>query len=108
MGRFNKRKFKHLRQKLRRESTKSEDLLWYELNQRQLGFKFRRQQGIGDYIVDFYCPELRLVIEVDGISHDDSDVRQRDIVRQRYLEDLGSRVVRYTTDEVFKNMEEWS
>jgi len=102
---YNCRKLKSLRQKLKRQSIKSEDILWYELKDKQLGYKFRRQHGIGNYIVDFYCPRLKLVIEVDGITHDDPQVASRDKIRQKYLEELGLKVIRYTTDEVFNNLE---
>ena len=60
-----------IRKFLRNHSTVPEKLLWEKLKGKQLlGFKFRRQHGIGNYIVDFYCPKLKLGIEIDGVSHD--------------------------------------
>ncbi|MFA5076218.1 MAG: endonuclease domain-containing protein [Patescibacteria group bacterium] len=100
---FNRKKFKNLRSKLRHSSTKVENKLWYKINNRQLGYKFRRQQGIGNYVVDFYCPELKLVIEVDGQYHDDPVVYKKDREREKYLCSLGLVVRRYTAREVFKN-----
>jgi len=79
---INKKTQKELRQKLRNEATKSERILWNKLKGRQLyNLKFRRQQGIGKYVVDFYCPKLKLVIEIDGLSHYDESVYEKDIKR---------------------------
>jgi very-short-patch-repair endonuclease len=76
--------------------TGPEKRLWSRLRARQLqGIKFRRQHGIGPYIVGFYCPEQSLVIEVDGDSHADAEQIQRDQRRDRYLQSIGLRVVRY-------------
>jgi very-short-patch-repair endonuclease len=73
---------------------------------RQLqGLKFRRQHGIGPYIVDFYCPEQFLVIEVDGDSHADADQILKDQLRDRYFQFLGLRVVRYINDDILKNLD---
>ncbi|MFA5358429.1 MAG: endonuclease domain-containing protein [Patescibacteria group bacterium] len=102
---YNRKKFKHLRTKLRRNSTKSEDRLWRELRGEQLGYKFRRQYGIENFIVDFYCPKLNLVIEVDGISHDSEEAQIKDARREEYLRSRGIKVLRYTSSEVFKNIE---
>jgi len=68
--------------RMRRQLTKSEDLLWQALRKRQLtGLKFRRQHPIGPGIVDFYCHEKRLAVEVDGDIHLDRDVSERDRTR---------------------------
>ena len=66
-------------------------------------YKFLRQKPIADFIVDFYCAELRLAIEIDGDSHAES--REYDVGRTAVLNALGIRVVRYTNDEVMKNLE---
>jgi len=72
--------------------TGSETRLWSRQRARQLqGLKFRRQHGIGPYIVDFYCPEQFLVIEVDGDSHADADQILKDQLRDRYFQSLPSR-----------------
>lgn len=70
------------------------------------GVQFYRQKPIGKYIVDFYCPAKKLVIEIDGGGHfENGDLVLSDRVRQRWLESQGLCVVRFTNDEVFKNME---
>ncbi len=68
------------------------------------GLKFRRQHGIGPYIVDFYCPEQSLVIEVDGDSHADADQILKDRQREKYLQSLGLHVIRYINDDILKNL----
>ena len=80
--------------------------LWGYLRSRQINnFKFRRQYGIGKYVVDFYCPELRLAIEIDGDSHF-QEHRSYDNKRQRYLESLGLEVLRFTNQEIYYDLEQ--
>lgn len=95
----------HLRKDLRNNQTQAEWKLWYYLARKQLGVKFRRQFGIGRYIVDFYCTELRMVIEVDGGIHLEPAVMQNDQIRQAELESNGLKVLRFTNQEVLCNME---
>jgi len=74
------------------------------LRRKQLGgFRFRRQQPIGAYVVDFFCPEAKLVIEVDGGQH--SDQVAMDDIRSRWLEARGYRVIRFWNNEVLSNTE---
>ena len=95
-----------LRRKLRSEMTTTETRLWSKLRWNQLAtLKFRRQHGIGPYIVDFYCPEKCLVIEIDGDSHAESDQIGQDQHREAYLKSLGLTVIRYTNDDVYQNIE---
>jgi very-short-patch-repair endonuclease len=80
-----------------------EKMLWGALKTRQLAnYKFRKQSVIGSWIVDFYCPSARLVVEVDGESHVDPD---QDAARTKGLEKFGVRVVRYTNDEVVQDLD---
>lgn len=94
------------RQQLRRQAPPAEAILWQHLKHRRLaGCKFRRQYSIGRYVVDFYCPEKRLVIEVDGPSHFMSDaVREYDTQRQEYIESHGMTVFRCTNYDVYQNI----
>jgi len=90
--------------RLRCEATFPERLLWSRLRNRQLsGVKFRRQSVIGSYVVDFYCPEHMLVIELDGHSHDMTAAA--DLNRERYLQQQGLRVIRFGNDDVIGNVE---
>jgi very-short-patch-repair endonuclease len=94
---------KELAKELRRNMTLSEVLLWNELKQsKMLGFDFDRQRPIGNYIVDFYCKDLSLAIEIDGDTHIYKYDYDKD--RQKELEKLGIRFLRFEDIEVKKNM----
>ena len=85
--------------------TLSEVLLWQELSRKQmLGYDFDRQKPIDNYLVDFYCKELKLVIEVDGQSHEHEEVSLNDQKRQAKLESLGVRFLRFDDLEVKREM----
>jgi very-short-patch-repair endonuclease len=89
----------------RKQPTETEAMLWVCLRDRQLyGYKFRRQHPIGRYIADFFCAELRLVIEVDGGIHMKKDQKLCDDARQESLEDQGYTVVRLMTAEVKRSL----
>ena len=99
----NRAELKPLRQDLRNHATQAERALWQALKGRRLaGRKFRRQHSIGRYILDFYCPRERLAIEIDGQVHDDPARGEYDSVRQRELEELGIRVLRFSNDDVLR------
>ena len=90
---------------LRKNQTVTEMLLWRELRNRNLhGWKFRRQVPVGPFIVDFYCAEKKLIVELDGWVHEDRMIRMRDSRRQRYLEENGYLVLRFTNDDVNNTM----
>ena len=89
----------------RSNMTDAESLLWHYLRQEQLGVRFRRQHVIGDYIVDFICLKQRLIIEIDGGYHNDILQQQEDRIRQNWLESMDYKVIRFTNEEVFYNIE---
>ena len=94
---------KELARDLRKNMTLSEVLLWNQLKHKNMrGFDFDRQRPIGNYIVDFYCKELKLAIEIDGNTH--INRYEEDEIRQRDLEKLGVRFLRFEDIEVKKNM----
>lgn len=97
-------KLKPLAQQMRTEPTLAEKQLWQRLKNKQLlGFKFRRQQVIDRFIVDFYCHEIKLVIEVDGEIHNYTQVE--DAIRQEFLQSLDLRVVRFKNEDVLLRIE---
>jgi len=99
-----KPKLKSIARTLRKNMTLSEILLWQQIKGKQfLGFDFHRQKPILDYVVDFYCPKLKLVIEIDGDTHIGKE--QEDKVRQERIEALGLHVLRYSDLEVKTNMD---
>ena len=87
---------------LRREMTPAEKLLWQQIRANKLGVRFRRQQVIQGFIVDFYCHQAGLVIEVDGDVHDLQ--KEEDERRERVLSAMGLRVVRFGNDEVVRDL----
>ena len=89
---------------LRREQTDAEKILWELLRNRRLdGYKFRRQHTMLVYIVDFYCFEKKLIIEVDGSVHNEEEQKNYDRLREKELTALGARVIRFTNDDVMNN-----
>lgn len=98
-------KLKALARKLRNNLTKSEIKLWKELQNKQVyGYKFSRQKPIGNFIVDFYCNKLNLIIELDGYTHNFEEVLEKDEKKQEYLENLGLYVLRFDDEEVLKDI----
>ena len=91
---------------MRQTPTSAEDALWQRLRRKQvMDVKFRRQQPIDRFIVDFYSAKLRLVIEVDGSVHDEPDQQDYDELRQAYLESMGLRVLRFRNEEVLRELD---
>ncbi len=85
--------------------TSAEKLFWSKVANRQFkNLKFRKQHGIGQYIVDFYCPEQKLIIEIDGDSHFSEIAKKEDEKRTQYLESFGYKVIRYNNLEVLNNI----
>ncbi len=99
-------KLKNTARTLRKNTTDAERLLWSRLRRKQLkGYQFYRQKILGRYIVDFYCPSAKLVIEVDGSQHYEEKGIQKDKVRDEHLSRLGFRVLRFASTEVFQNLD---
>ena len=89
-----------LAKKLRNNVTPTEMILWGRLKENFPGLKFRRQHPISLYIADFYCHTEKLIIEIDGSIHDLKEVKSNDEIRQKDLEDLGLKVLRFSTQEI--------
>ena len=89
---------------LRHNQTSAESLIWAELRGRKCGgYKFRRQVPIGKYVVDFLCIKQKLIVEIDGPSHEES--KDYDANRTQVLESLGYHIIRLTNDDVFEDLE---
>ena len=101
MDDYNKQ-LKNLARANRKAGNLSEALLWNELKQRKMGVQFKRQRPIGNYIADFYCPEKKLVIEIDGWSHDNK--YHYDKARDEYMQSLGIHVLRIDDIDVKRDM----
>lgn len=100
-------RLKQYARELRNDGTKAEACLWkYVLRAKKFkGYQFRRQRPVLVYIADFMCPELMLIIEVDGITHNDEDVVKNDMIRQKKLEEVGFTVIRFNDEDVLRDIE---
>lgn len=91
--------------RLRNNVTEAENLLWQVISNKQLGVKFRRQHPISCFIADFYCHEVKLIIELDGSIHDLPEVSNNDIERQRIIEQFGIKIIRFKNTELYNNLD---
>ena len=92
------------RRDLRNNPTREEDVLWQQIRNSKLGYKFRRQHSIGNFIADFYCPSKKIIIEIDGGQH--LDKKEYDRERSDYLESLGFKVIRFWNEEINSEINE--
>ena len=99
-------RLKEFARKLRNNSTRSEIRLWqYLKGKKMMGYDFHRQKPIEDYIVDFFCNKLKLAIELDGYTHTFEEIVEKDEIKQERLEKLGITVLRFSDEDIMKNME---
>ena len=105
---FHNRKYlKQRRQTLRNNSTSAEVALWQILKGKQLnGSKFRRQHSVGNYILDFYCPEFKLAVELDGQGHFEEEQILKDKEREKFLNEFGIKVIGIENKNVFENTDQ--
>ena len=103
---FNKTSEKEKRRILRNNMPSAEGLVWSRLrNSQVLGYKFRRQYSVGPYVIDFFCPALKLAVEIDGDSHFVTDAIENDERRQAFIELFGIHFLRFTNNEVNRELE---
>ena len=103
---FNRSAEKEKRRVLRQNATKAEQFVWHRLRSRQVeNCKFRRQYSVDKYVLDFYGPEVKLAIELDGASHDSDEAIAADQVRQDEIAALGIRFLRFTNQEVYAHLD---
>ncbi|MGD1043789.1 MAG: endonuclease domain-containing protein [Bacteroidota bacterium] len=103
---YNKSIMKQRRKALRKNLSKAEAIMWNHLSRRQMnGYKFRRQHSVEQYVIDIYCPELELAIEIDGDSHFMPGAEEQDKARQEYIESFGIQFLRFTNEDVYKNID---
>lgn len=91
------------RKDLRKNPTKTEEKLWWYLKDKRLGQKFRRQHSAGGYILDFFCKEKRLIVEVDGEIHKTKEHEEYDRVRDEFFKGLEYKILRFSNNEVENN-----
>ena len=104
---FNRIKAKSSRRALRNNMPLAEQILWKKLQDKQLeGYKFRRQYSIHNFVIDFYCPKIKLAIEIDGESHFDSPKSQNvDMTKQKIIESIGIKIIRFTNNDIYNNLD---
>ena len=90
----------------RQYATEAERLLWHYLKEKKIGYKFRRQHIVGEYITDFINLKYKLIIEIDGKYHQEAEQVIKDTQRTQYLEQKGYTVIRFTNEEIFNHMED--
>jgi very-short-patch-repair endonuclease len=100
---YNKKSEQEKRRLLRNNMTYCEKLVWLHLKKRQLGYRFLRQYSVDHFVIDFYCPELKLAVEVDGDVHEIPQQKEYDKARQKYLEEFGIEFVRIKNEEFLGN-----
>lgn len=99
-------KLKEFARQLRNNSTQSEIMLWKYLKGKQMyGFDFHRQKPIDNFILDFFCHELMLGIELDGFTHQHEEVYKKDIVKEKRMNDLGIMILRFDDEEVMNDVD---
>jgi very-short-patch-repair endonuclease len=97
---------KNSRRELRRNQTDAEKLFWQRVRAKQcIGLKFFRQYSIGPYILDFYCPQIKLAVELDGGQHNTGDAKTYDEERTNYLQTHGIEVLRYWNHDVLQHID---
>ena len=102
----NRKYLKQTRRDLRNNLTSAEATLWKAIQRKQLdGRKFRRQHSIKNFIVDFYCPSEKLIVELDGAHHFTSAGWEQDQERDKILKDLGFKILRFENQDVFDSLE---
>jgi len=93
------------KKRTKKRMTECEIILWSHIRNNLLGVRFRRQYGIGSYIADFYCPSLKLVIELDGSQHFTEEGLEYDKIREDFMKSLGIKTLRFNNNDVWNNIE---
>lgn len=100
---YNKKSEQEKRRSLRNNMTYCEKIVWLHLKKRQLGYRFLRQYSVDHFVIDFYCPELKLAVELDGDVHEIPEQKEYDKARQKYLEAFGIQFIRIKNEEFLGN-----
>jgi len=102
---YNLEILKSRRRVLRRNPPSPEIIVWNTVRNRQIdGCKFKRQYSVGRFVIDFFCPELKLAVEIDGDTHYKESEQEKDRHRQQYLEKLGIKFLRFTNQDINENL----
>lgn len=103
---YNNKSLKERRKELRNHQTPAEKILWRRISKNKIKrLRFLRQYGVGSYVIDFYCPKIRLGIELDGSVHKEEENKIYDRDREKFLENLDIEIIRFWNDDVLNNIE---
>ncbi len=100
---YNRASEKNLRRQLRNNMTAAEKIIWKHLRKKQLGVRFLRKYSVDQFVIDFYCPKLKLALEIDGKIHNLPENKNRDVERQIFLESFGINFLRIKNEELFED-----
>ncbi len=100
---YNKKSEQEKRRALRNDMTYCEKIVWLHIRRKQLGYRFLRQYSVDKFVIDFYCPKLKLAVEIDGSVHDLPEQKEKDLRRQKYIEQYKITFVRITNEEFLGN-----
>lgn len=100
---YTKKEMQERRRQLRNNMTYSEKIVWMFLRKNQMKVRFLRQYSVDNYVIDFYCPQLKLAVEIDGDIHDLPEQKEYDIERQKHIEQFGIKFIRIKNEELFGN-----
>jgi very-short-patch-repair endonuclease len=100
---YNKKTEQEKRRQLRNNMTYCEKIVWMNLRKKQLGYRFLRQYSVDHFVIDFYCPELKIALEIDGDVHELPEQKDYDLERQKYLQEFGILFIRISNEELLGN-----
>lgn len=100
---YNKKTEQEKRRQLRNNMTYCEKIVWINLRKKQLGYRFLRQYSVDHFVIDFYCPELKIALEIDGDVHELPEQKDYDLKRQKYLQEFGILFIRISNEELLGN-----
>jgi very-short-patch-repair endonuclease len=101
----NTHNLKGVRVSLRQNAVTAEKILWKYLRNNQLGYKFRRQSSVGNLVADFCCVRLKLIVELDGWTHEFEKTQTKDVVKKKFLESRGYKVIWFLNEQIYGDIE---
>jgi len=102
---YNQPCLKSIRKKLRQQDIPAEKVLWNKIRNKQLKYKFRRQYSVGRYVLDFYCPKVKLGIEVDGATHGNKIEIKKDIEKENFINRFGVKIIRFINFDIYHEID---
>ncbi len=97
---YNKTKLKNIRRVLRKQIISAEVIFWSKIRNKQQQYKFRRQYSVGNYVLDFYCPKLKLGVEIDGATHTTDQEINKDLKREQDIKLFGIKIIRFNNTDI--------